>query len=174
MSVLDNVAYGPMVKGVAKAERHAMAEEMLELVKLPGYGGRKPSELSGGQRQRVALARALAVRPRVLHRGLGHVDRDAEAAHAAFIGGRHLDEGGVEADGGFGGDEADSPPHAVAAAFGDVDGGLADMRRNIDAWWPVVEGLTEAGKVEAIVMNASGCGVTVKDYGRALAFPAST
>jgi glycolate oxidase iron-sulfur subunit len=43
------------------------------------------------------------------------------------------------------------------------------MRRNIDAWWPLVEGLTRHGKVEAIVMNASGCGVTVKDYGHALA-----
>jgi glycolate oxidase iron-sulfur subunit len=47
------------------------------------------------------------------------------------------------------------------------------MRRNIDAWWPLVEGLTPFGKVEAIVMNASGCGVTVKDYGHALARDAS-
>ena len=58
---------------------------------------------------------------------------------------------------------------AIRAHLGDHDGGLADMRRNIDAWWPLVEGLTSAGRVEAIVMNASGCGVTVKDYGRALA-----
>lgn len=58
---------------------------------------------------------------------------------------------------------------AVRSHLNDHEGGLADMRRNIDAWWPVVEGLTEAGQVEAIVMNASGCGVTVKDYGRALA-----
>jgi glycolate oxidase iron-sulfur subunit len=43
------------------------------------------------------------------------------------------------------------------------------MRRNIDAWWPLVDGLTSDGKVEAIVMNASGCGVAVKDYGHALA-----
>jgi glycolate oxidase iron-sulfur subunit len=43
------------------------------------------------------------------------------------------------------------------------------MRRNIDAWWPLVEGLTRDGRVEAIVMNASGCGATVKDYGHALA-----
>ena len=43
------------------------------------------------------------------------------------------------------------------------------MRRNINAWWPLVEGLTSSGRVEAIVMNASGCGVTVKDYGHALA-----
>jgi glycolate oxidase iron-sulfur subunit len=58
---------------------------------------------------------------------------------------------------------------AIRTHLGDVDGGLADMRRNIDAWWPLVEGLTSAGKVEALVMNASGCGVTVKDYGHALA-----
>jgi glycolate oxidase iron-sulfur subunit len=58
---------------------------------------------------------------------------------------------------------------AIRSHLGDVDGGLADMRRNIDAWWPLVDGLTSAGKVEAIVMNASGCGVTVKEYGHALA-----
>lgn len=45
----------------------------------------------------------------------------------------------------------------------DQDGGLQDMRRNIDAWWPHVE------DVEAIVMTASGCGVTVKEYGHLLA-----
>jgi len=66
MSVLDNVSYGLMVKKVDKRERHMKAEEMLELVKLSGYGNRRPSELSGGQRQRVALARALINRPRVL------------------------------------------------------------------------------------------------------------
>jgi glycolate oxidase iron-sulfur subunit len=43
------------------------------------------------------------------------------------------------------------------------------MRRNIDAWWPLVDGLTSAGTVEAIVMNASGCGVTVKEYAHHLA-----
>jgi glycolate oxidase iron-sulfur subunit len=58
---------------------------------------------------------------------------------------------------------------AIRTHLGDVEGGLADMRRNIDAWWPLVDGLTSEGKVEAIVMNASGCGVTVKDYGHALA-----
>ncbi len=66
LDVRDNVAYGPMVKGVPKAERHRAAEEMLALVKLSGYGDRKPGQLSGGQRQRVALARALVNRPRVL------------------------------------------------------------------------------------------------------------
>jgi glycolate oxidase iron-sulfur subunit len=58
---------------------------------------------------------------------------------------------------------------ALRTHLNDHDGGLADMRRNIDAWWPLVEGLTSQGTVEAIVMNASGCGVTVKEYGHALA-----
>ncbi|MES2957493.1 MAG: glycolate oxidase subunit GlcF [Pseudomonadota bacterium] len=58
---------------------------------------------------------------------------------------------------------------AIRTHLSDTEGGLADMRSNIDAWWPLVEGLTSAGRVEAIVMNASGCGVTVKDYGHALA-----
>ena len=58
---------------------------------------------------------------------------------------------------------------ALRTHLSDSAGGLADMRRNIDAWWPLVNGLTSEGKVEAIVMNASGCGVQVKDYGHALA-----
>jgi len=66
MNVRDNVAYGLMVKGVAKAERHARSAEALAMVALEAYGERKPSQLSGGQRQRVALARALVNRPRVL------------------------------------------------------------------------------------------------------------
>jgi len=53
---------------------------------------------------------------------------------------------------------------AIRSHGGDRAGGLDDMRRNIDAWWPQVE----SGAVEAIVMNASGCGVTVKEYGHAL------
>ncbi len=66
MNVRDNVAYGLMVKGMGRNQRHAKAEEMLALVKLDAYGGRKPAQLSGGQRQRVALARALVNEPRVL------------------------------------------------------------------------------------------------------------
>ncbi len=58
---------------------------------------------------------------------------------------------------------------AIRTHLNDHEGGLTDMRRNIDAWWPLVSGLTARGAVEAIVMNASGCGATVKDYGRALA-----
>lgn len=66
MNVRDNVAYGLMVKGVAKAERYARGADALAMVALESYGERKPSQLSGGQRQRVALARALINRPRVL------------------------------------------------------------------------------------------------------------
>lgn len=66
MTVADNIAYGLMVKNVAKAERIKRADEMLDLVQLSGFGGRKPSQLSGGQRQRVALARALINHPKVL------------------------------------------------------------------------------------------------------------
>ena len=54
---------------------------------------------------------------------------------------------------------------AIRAHLNDREGGLADMRRNVDAWWP----LLDRGEVEAIVMNASGCGVTVKEYGHSLA-----
>lgn len=66
MTILDNVAYGLMVRGVDKATRHKAAEEALDLVKLGGYGGRRTGQLSGGQRQRVALARALVNKPSVL------------------------------------------------------------------------------------------------------------
>jgi putative spermidine/putrescine transport system ATP-binding protein len=66
MTIEDNIAYGLMVKKVPKAERYKRVDEMLDLVRLPGFGYRKPSQLSGGQRQRVALARALINHPKVL------------------------------------------------------------------------------------------------------------
>ena len=66
MTIEENVGYGLMIKGVSKADRTKQVDEMLELVQLPGFGGRKPSQLSGGQRQRVALARALINHPKVL------------------------------------------------------------------------------------------------------------
>ncbi len=66
LTVQQNVEYGLKVKGVAKAERRGRAAEMLESVRLGGFGRRKPHEMSGGQRQRVALARALVNRPKVL------------------------------------------------------------------------------------------------------------
>jgi len=58
---------------------------------------------------------------------------------------------------------------AVKFHLNDQEGGKAQMRANIDAWWPHVE----SGEVEAIVMNASGCGVTVREYGHTLAHDAA-
>ena len=58
---------------------------------------------------------------------------------------------------------------AIRTHLNDEAGGLADMRRNIDAWWPALS----AGEVEAIVMNASGCGLAVREYGHALAHDAA-
>src|SRR5512138_1633665 len=66
MTVLQNVAYGPRVRGVDRGERESRAREMLELVQLAALGDRRPAQLSGGQRQRVALARALINHPKVL------------------------------------------------------------------------------------------------------------
>jgi putative spermidine/putrescine transport system ATP-binding protein len=66
MSVIENIEYGLLVKGIEKSERKKRAEEALAQVQLPDYGDRKPAQLSGGQRQRVALARALVNRPKVL------------------------------------------------------------------------------------------------------------
>src|SRR5512143_799716 len=66
MTIDENIAYGLMIKKVPKAERGKRVAEMLDLVRLPGFGYRKPSQLSGGQRQRVALARALVNHPKVL------------------------------------------------------------------------------------------------------------
>ena len=54
---------------------------------------------------------------------------------------------------------------ALRFHLNDQDAGRADMRALIDAWWPMIE----RGEVEAIVMTASGCGVTVKEYGEYLA-----
>jgi putative spermidine/putrescine transport system ATP-binding protein len=66
LNVLDNVAFSLMLKKVARRERHKQAEAALEMVRLAGYGTRRPGQLSGGQRQRVALARAIVNRPKVL------------------------------------------------------------------------------------------------------------
>jgi len=66
MTVRENVEYGMRVKGVGRKDRRAKADEVLDRVRLPGLGGRKPVQLSGGQRQRVALARAIVNSPSVL------------------------------------------------------------------------------------------------------------
>jgi NitT/TauT family transport system ATP-binding protein len=60
LSVAGNVELPLRLQGVGKAERRRRAEELLEIVRLSGFGHKRPHELSGGMRQRVALARALA------------------------------------------------------------------------------------------------------------------
>jgi putative spermidine/putrescine transport system ATP-binding protein len=66
MTVRENVEYGLRVKKVPRAERQQRAADALAMVRLQGYGDRKPAQLSGGQRQRVALARAIVNRPQAL------------------------------------------------------------------------------------------------------------
>ena len=66
LSVLDNVAYGPRVRGIRPAEAHARAGKALALLGLDGLEARMPAQLSGGQQQRVALARAIVTRPDIL------------------------------------------------------------------------------------------------------------
>jgi putrescine transport system ATP-binding protein len=66
LTVAGNVAFGLKQEGLPKPEIATRVAEMLALVRLEGFGARKPHQLSGGQRQRVALARSLVKRPRVL------------------------------------------------------------------------------------------------------------
>jgi putative spermidine/putrescine transport system ATP-binding protein len=66
MTVQENVEYGLRVKGVPRRDRRARVQEVLDRVRLPNVGGRRPVQLSGGQRQRVALARAIVNSPSVL------------------------------------------------------------------------------------------------------------
>jgi len=66
LSVRGNIEFGLQAKGLSKGERQQKIQEKLNLVGMPDYVDRKPSELSGGQQQRVALARALVLEPRVL------------------------------------------------------------------------------------------------------------
>jgi NitT/TauT family transport system ATP-binding protein len=65
-TVLENVAFGPKMRGVPKEERERIAREYLALAKLTEAAGRYPNELSGGMQQRVGVVRALANEPDVL------------------------------------------------------------------------------------------------------------
>jgi NitT/TauT family transport system ATP-binding protein len=65
-SVIDNIAFGLEMRGIARTERNRVAEQYLDLVGLTQFRESYPSELSGGMRQRVAVARALALEPVVL------------------------------------------------------------------------------------------------------------
>jgi len=66
MTVRENVAFGLRVRKVPRSERRRRVDEVLDLVQMTAYAGRRPNELSGGQQQRVALARALVIQPQCL------------------------------------------------------------------------------------------------------------
>jgi iron(III) transport system ATP-binding protein len=66
MTVYDNIVYGLKIRDISKLDRDKRADEVLELVQMPGLGTRYPNQLSGGQQQRVALARAIVTEPDLL------------------------------------------------------------------------------------------------------------
>lgn len=66
LTVLDNIAFGLMLRGMPIRDRHALASDWLKKVGLTGCGSKYPSELSGGMQQRVAIAATLILKPRVL------------------------------------------------------------------------------------------------------------
>jgi putative spermidine/putrescine transport system ATP-binding protein len=95
MTVAENVGYGLKVKGVPRRERATKVADVLKMVRLDGYGDRKPVQLSGGQRQRVALARSIVNQPKVLllDEPLGALDLKLRQEMQIFLKGLQRDLG---------------------------------------------------------------------------------
>jgi glycolate oxidase iron-sulfur subunit len=151
---LTSPLFGPAMK-LGQLVRPLLPAALQHKVPLPSAAGPRARLWPRHQRQRKVLMLMGCVQPAMMP--------NINSATA-----RVLDAAGIQtlvADGA-------GCCGAIRTHLNDHAGGLADMRRNIDAWWPLIDGLTSQGKVEAIVMNASGCGVTVKDYGHALAHDA--
>ena len=93
MTVAENVGYGLKVKRVPRRERAAKVAQVLGMVRLEAYGGRKPVQLSGGQRQRVALARSIVNEPKVLllDEPLGALDLKLRQEMQVFLKGLQQD-----------------------------------------------------------------------------------
>jgi glycolate oxidase iron-sulfur subunit len=115
--------------------------------KIPPRGGRMPDRFEARDHRRKVLLLGGCVQP-AMRPEINRATR------------RVLDAAGIQtliaADEGCCG--------ALRTHLADRDGGLSDMRRNVDAWWPMVS----AGMVEAIVVNVSGCAQMVKEYAHAL------
>lgn len=96
LSVAENVGFGLRMRRLPRRRVRTEVEEMLQRVRLDGFGGRRPHELSGGQEQRVALARALVQRPRLLllDEPFSQLDADLRAEMRALVRELH-DESGV-------------------------------------------------------------------------------
>lgn len=87
LDCLDNVAFGPRMRGASRGDARRIARDLLDAVGVGELAKRRPGRLSGGQSQRVALARALAVDPRVLliDEPLASVDVDSRDALRSLI-----------------------------------------------------------------------------------------